>query len=183
MRLGIHGLGVGLLVVWLSAGSAVAQARPDRGFVAAHAALGLDAGVSAGGALGAEVQVPLGGRVSATLMGGRWWFAVGCDLLPGGRCDESAWFLSGGAAVRLTPAEWRWTLAVAARVGRRYYAADRGVWEPSLSLEATGPRSGRVGWLVGFGYHALTDNRPATEPYAPRTNDQRVFRAGLLIRP
>jgi len=182
MRIVWYRFGLGLLLAPLSAGLLSAQAGPGGGLIAGFVALGFDHGdPAAAGAVGLELRLPLAGRMSASVTAARWWFMVGCDLVVGAPCDETAWSADGGVLTRLTPENWSWELAVAARVGRLYYSADRGVWDPSLGLDAIGGVTRRIGWQVGLSYHALADSRPAGLPYQPSTADHVVIRAGLHV--
>jgi|GEM_PF-2613304 len=141
-------------------------------------------GPGSGGLLiGLELRTPELGRLSAAAAGSAWQFiGVGCDLIIGARCEESAKALDIGPVVRLTPGSQSWRLEATARLGGLWYnGEDSGVWNPSAGLGFGFGQLRRVGGLLSLHYHALTSSRPSNLPHPP-TDDHLVVTAGLQVR-
>jgi len=145
---------------------------------------GFTNGAGSGGLLiGLELRTPELGRLSAAASGSAWQFiGVGCDLIVGTRCDESAKVFDIGPVVRLTPGGRSWRLEATARIGGLWYNdEDAGVWNPSAGLGFGFGQLRKVGGLLSLRYHALTSSRPSNLPHPP-TDDHLVVSAGLQVR-
>ncbi|MEZ4587670.1 MAG: hypothetical protein R2909_14850 [Gemmatimonadales bacterium] len=176
-------LELALLASVASASLLSAQTDFDRPAIAGVIGLGFGGpDADDGGMLGVELRVPVAGRVSASIGASRWGFVVGCDLIIGASCDDTAWAGDLTVAARLTPRRTSWELAIAASVGRLVYTSDRGVWKPSVAIETRTGLGGPFGWQIGLAYHVFAGSRLAGQPYQPRSANLVVVRTGLHVR-
>lgn len=182
IRTTIMGIGMLLAPMALVASGAIAQSTSRGPTITAFA--GFAGGSGSEILAGLELRAAEMGRVQPLVAASYWWRpTVGCDQLVGVPCDDRAFALEAGAALRLGPANNVWRPFLSARLGGLFYGSfDRGVWDPNVGAGLVWSGDGRVGFRAEARYHALSGGDTSTPGYAPSTSDVVSLQVGLEIR-